>query len=321
MKVHILLLPLSSLFILSSCHEKEKENKNKYTCSNLYEQFDPNTNKISNGCENDVNEKLGSNSTVLVITKKNSEIKDSLCTGVAIASHTVLTAAHCVYNGNDIIIKESESSKISLSGKAIVNKLYMTNPDPKTQNSNSTYVPFGDIAVVKTSLPLNIINIVPAKITTKFYNEDKLFTIGFGQLKDKDNSSASIKRWTVTKAHVPEKLITLNALQSAHFNHSKNDNQVNRKVVTNVSDTFIILKRMLGQTCGGDSGGPHFRNINGISAVVGITQGMFSTVIGAQTIYSNDDCTANDSIATYIYPYLNWIENNLSKSEKLSVIN
>ena len=25
----------------------------------------------------------------------------------------------------------------------------------------------------------------------------------------------------------------------------------------------------------GDSGGPHFRNINGISAVVGITQGCF----------------------------------------------
>ncbi len=308
----LFLMSFSSLVLLNSCQEKEKENKQNYTCSDLYEQFDPGTNKISNGCENSVNEKIGSNSTVLVFNN------DYLCTGVAIAKNTILTAAHCVYNSNEVLIKESNSSPKSITGRAVVNKLYM--PNHTSNIEKSTYVPFGDIAIIKTIQPVKIINIVPAKITTKFYNDDKLFTLGFGQLKNKDPSSSKVKRWTVTKAFVPDKLITLDAQQSAHFSSNSNDNQINRKIVTNVADTFIVLKRMLGQTCGGDSGGPHFKNLNGNPALVGITQGMFSTVIGAQIIYSQDDCTANDSIATYIFPYLEWIKSHLNMDESIQTI-
>ncbi|WGL61521.1 S1 family peptidase [Pigmentibacter sp. JX0631] len=311
----LLLLSCCSFFLFSSCKEQKEEKKVVYTCSDLYADFDQSaSNKIHNGCENNIEDVAGSKSSVYISLEYFGN-DPGFCTGVAISDKTILTAAHCFETIPDRIeISNPKNSSQRISGKFIANKLFTKNPFNK-DDQYSSYVPIGDIAIIKTTDSLTKINILPAKIATKYQIGERIITIGFGRSNENNENSGNIKRWTVTEIFKPNKKVELNVEQLNHYNKPAYKYEINRSIINDVGDTFITTKRLLGQTCNGDSGGGHF---NKKGEVLTVTQGINTNVSGLQAVPDkNDGCMVQDAVTTYIYPYLDWIKANLSPGEKI----
>lgn len=304
----IIFLSLTSCFVLSAC-QLEKKKRTNYTCDNIFPVYESNSTRITSGCENNVEEIPGTKSTVFL--EKNSNI----CTGVAIGNKTILTAAHCFDNGSTISIASASDNGKKITGTVIVNPFHrrLTDEEEKNLKNNPYHIPFADIAIVQTNISLRTIGIEPAKIILSYNNSDKFLTFGFGKENVKDESSNYVKRWTVLEAAAPGS-INLVGEYLDRFINMKNNSFYSS--IQNVSETFVELKRLRGQTCLGDSGGPHFKNVNGTPAVVALTQGVNTNVTGkVVTSDENNECSASSSVATYIAPYIKWIKANSNDLE------
>lgn len=306
----IIFLSLTSFFVLSAC-QLEKKKRTNYTCDNIFPVYESNSTRITSGCENNVEELPGTKSTVFLENNSN------ICTGVAIGNKTILTAAHCFDNRSTISIASASDNGKKITGTVIANQFHrrLTAEEEKNLKNNPYHIPFADIAIVRTNNSLRTIGIEPAKIILSYNNNDKFLTFGFGKENEKEESSNYVKRWTVLEATTPGP-INLVGEYLNRFMAMKNDSFYSS--IQNVSETFVKLERLHGQTCKGDSGGPHFKNIKGTPAVVALTQGVNTNVTGKVASDENNGCSASSSVATYIAPYIKWIKAN--SNEPLAII-
>lgn len=342
-----ILFMLSALF-LTSCNEQNKEKQTPLSCTQLLDQFgNKSLQYIANSCNG--NEKInapGSNSTVLIrirtetkrIDENKVEVSNNICTGVAITDNTILTAAHCLYyeDQKTKTVKKIKKDQIIILAKSIGDDDFTNNSNVVLvkeiheneiydSEKNSKKIPLADIAILKTDRSLSKINIFPTKIAKNYIDGEKAISIGFGQTMSRknntnDKATALIKRWASTTVRAPKKEIESDGTDLQTFNNAVNNGIINQSIAPTIKDTFIILSKehiSEGQICNGDSGGPQFVKRNNTHALLSITQGMNSKIIGSQFISNNDDCSAKDSNNTYVYPYTTWIQNILNESHEL----
>ena len=320
-------LIILSLFLFSSCSENPKEKEKKLSCSELLDQFHNNKNStqyIVNSCAGYDKEKNipGYESTVYIVGNFG------ICTGVAIADKTILTAAHCFYKkdengvyskatGSDVFVFNENPSSYKTDKKITVkhiiyNDLY--NP------SNKDNIPFADIAILKTTESISKLNIKQARIAKEYFDGEKTLFVGFGQTGEFEDNSKGIIRWAVATLRKPNQNISYNSEELLSFQNAINKGLIDISKAPSMKDTFIIMKKehmSYGQTCHGDSGGPQFVKRGNFHSLISITQGTHFRLVGPQKVTNGDKCTADDSNNTYIYPYLSWIVDKLDDGEKL----
>jgi secreted trypsin-like serine protease len=165
----------------------------------------------------------------------------SLCTASLISPTVLLHAAHCVDprevgNGNVFVAIEGAS----LNAATAVHQVASTHFDPQfdpAQLANGH-----DIGVSVLAAPINNIKPLPfnrAPLSNNLVGQ-AVRLVGYGVNNGPAQSGAGIKRQVTTK---------LDAFNSQ----------------------LLQIGDVQHQTCNGDSGGPAFMNLNGVSTIVGVT--------------------------------------------------
>lgn len=330
----LFLIPL--VFMISSCKQEKTNKQSNNICKSFPDVFESaNAAKqyISNGCDERSGEIPGEKSAVYIWTGSGT------CTGTVISEHFILTAAHCFYNRdiekeepyinnaeiiyrNNVFDLNTTSSSVKVK-KVIVNPLFKDNAYVVGNFLSMKNSFLGDIALVQTKD--NLIQdhgLVAAKVAAGNANtSENVLSIGYGLTGQFDKNSIGLKRWSVAgvgKLNLdpvyhffnPRYLI---AFQTGYLDPLAAPN--------NPEDTFLITEKkaaMHGQICDGDSGGPQFVKRNGEPALISITTGITSLLVGPYN--TNDDpnfdsCAYPSGVNTYAFVYKGWLNGVMANSD------
>lgn len=179
----------------------------------------------------------GDPSVVAVFAHAPGATSGSLCTGTVIASRTVLTAAHCVdprVVGSGQVFEVLTGTTLALPGLAVSATTFDPAWNPNNlQNGH-------DVGIVTLASPTSL---APIPFRQTAYNStlagQSIRIVGYGT-NNHTGGGAGTKRTATTN-------------------------------VDSFDSRFIVIGSTNRQTCHGDSGGPAFQTINGVSTIVGIT--------------------------------------------------
>jgi secreted trypsin-like serine protease len=206
----------------------------------------------------------GDPSVVAVFAHAPGATSGSLCTGTVIASRTVLTAAHCVdprVVGSGQVFEVLTGTTLSLPGLAVS----ATTFDPAWNPSNLQNG--HDVGIVTLASPTSLAAIpFNQSPYTSTLAGQSIRIVGYGT-SNHTGGGAGTKRTATTS-------------------------------VDSFSARFIVIGSTNRQTCHGDSGGPAFQTINGVSTIVGITS--FGQDLSFFQCFGGGSDTRTDVYAAFI---------------------
>ncbi|HYX38592.1 MAG TPA: leucine-rich repeat domain-containing protein [Oligoflexus sp.] len=225
------------------------------------------------------------------ISLVDAQSKQAFCSGTLIASHIVLTAAHCIEKraqANTLILFGPSAWSQERELRPIVN-WSMYRPE------GSKFSPNFDIAWIQFSgdAPAGVEPIEILRRESQLPEQSEMLLVGYGRTKTSCSSSDSAcngaRRQTITR--LKEKI------HNARFKH------------------LLLLESANGTgVCNGDSGGPAFLRKTGRWYLVGVTNGMDIVLNPRAYKTGSASCEAGSSFHTFAGAYVSWIESGTAIS-------
>lgn len=323
MKKYLILV----IIFICSCNKNNKTNLIE-TLKNDGNRFCENySNRVSRNCD-DFNRKNSPKiNSVIQLFLNNKEH----CTAFFITEHFILTAAHCVINKGDYIVKNN--NKVSEIVNIIRNKASFNNLGinlPYNINLGLTYV--GDIALIESSKSASELDVIIVKIFKDLiYPKERAYSVGFGAT---EISSDKKLNWTIgyfsginLKQTDLEILDNISEREKIYINSLKMDiikfekNRLNLNIILNYfikSSDLNSMSEMLSVVYGGEKGGACLRGDSGGPVFIIRNDEHFVYSLnsfGPGVVYP----TGRLCIQTILKHYLNWIKYEVYHIDSINI--
>lgn len=251
---------------------------------------------IINGAKADPQDAITKSTVIINLPNGN------LCTGILLNDHVVLTAAHCLSHGETGYSARLPGALDRRKYVASVGIEISLPPNPKT-NDEGDVLPDLGLLRLKTPLP------APAKVVleSSVHVNDKLTGAGFGFGTTPDRPDYFDMTVISSAKENLKKIYTTNGPQSESVSEQWTELEPS---IQEYSENFIfaLADQEEKSLCNGDSGGPVYREENGVVHLVGIVRGAFM-----HAEYGVAACNgAYIQLVTPIGPSLDWIQDKLA---------
>jgi secreted trypsin-like serine protease len=225
----------------------------------------------------------------------------NVCTGILLNDHVVLTAAHCLSHGPSGYYVYLPEAFDRAECKASLSQEISLPPNSKA-NDDGDVLP--DLGLIRLSQPL----CTPAKVIldSKVSVGDKLRAAGFG------TGSARTRPDYFDMTVIPSDKKTLKDIYTTNGPKGPTEMDEWKEIEPyqkEYAENFIFALADLESAtlCSGDSGGPIYREVQGVVHLVGVVRGAFMhSEKGVAACYG-----AYVQLFSPVGPHLDWIQDKL----------